>query len=103
MGIPAIKHPKKAPKKLVTNPELWDALNASEEFKKNKFIYAVTKDKYAQGEVLLLTISRLKAQRKCFTKSKKTRKAFYTKFIFDHTVPADILKEITKEINKQKR
>jgi pantoate kinase len=96
--IPTIKHKKKAPKKLIDNPALWKALNESKDFQAEGFIYAVTKDKYAQGEVIELTISRLKAQRKCFTKSKKTRKAYYTKFIFDHIVPADILKSIASEI-----
>ncbi len=96
--IPTIKHKKKAPKKAVTNPELWKALNESKDFKEKGFIYAVTKNKYAEGEAIELTISRLKAQRKCFTKSKKTRKAFYTKFIFDHIVPADIIKALQKEI-----
>lgn len=96
--IPTIKHKKKAPKKIVDNPLLWKALNESKEFKEKGFIYAVTKDKYAQGTVIELTVNRLKAQRKCFTKSKKTRKAFYTKFVFDHTVPADVLKAIQKEI-----
>lgn len=100
MALPVIKHNKKAPKKLITNPKLWEALENSVEFKTEKFIYAVTREKYAQGDVMLLTTSRLKAQRKCFTKSKKTRKAFYTKFVFSYIVPADILKEITKEINK---
>lgn len=96
--IPTIKHKKKAPKKIVDNPKLWDALNSSKDFKEKGFIYAVTKEKYAQGEVIELTVNRLKAQRKCFTKSKKTRKAFYTKFVFDYTVPANILKALQKEI-----
>lgn len=96
---PTIKHQKKAPKTKVINLELQKALNESKEFEKEGFIYAITEKNYAQGKLLELTTSRLKAQRKCFTKSKKVRKAFYTKFVFNYTVPADVLKEISKEIN----
>lgn len=100
--IPIIKHNKKAPKKSISNKELWEALEASKEFKTSKFIYAVTEKNYAQGKVLLLTTSRLRAKRKCFTKSKRTRKAFYTKFVLSSIVPADILKGISKEISSNK-
>jgi hypothetical protein len=98
--IAQIKHTKKAPKAAKVSTELYALLHASPDFKKFGFIYAVTKEKYAQGEVLTITPSRQKAQRYCFTKSKKSRKGYYTKFIFDHVVPADILKTIAKEIGK---
>lgn len=95
----AIKHKAKAKvKTLDIDPKLYAALHADPNFKKFGCIYAVTKLKFAQGEVLCLTTSRLKAQRLCFAKSKKTRKAFYTKFIFDHEVPVEVLKALTKEI-----
>lgn len=100
--ITTIKHKKKAPKVSKIDPQLYALLHANEEFKKLGYIYAVTKNKYAEGEIITITTSRLKAQRKCFTKSKKTRKAYYTKFVFDSTIPADLLKSITMEISTGK-
>jgi len=97
--IPAIKHKKKAPKKSVISNELFERLNSNTDFAKLGYIYAVTSKKYAEGTIIEVTASRLKAQRKCFTKSKKVRKGYYTKFVFDSTVPVDVLASISKEIN----
>lgn len=96
--LATIKHKKKVPKTAKISTELYKMLHASEEFKTLGYIYAVTKNKYAEGEIIAVTTSRLKAQRLCFTKSKKTRKGYYTKFVFDNTVPADVLKALTSEI-----
>ena len=75
---------------LATNPE----------FAKVGFAYVITSRKDGEGEVLGTLFNLGKAKRKCFTKIQHKRKAYYTRFEKNHSIPADILAEIKKEIGK---
>lgn len=77
-----------------------EKLAENEEFNKLGYAYVVTTKADGEGDVLAVLFNRVKASRKCFTKIKHKRKAYYTKFEKNHAIPADILAEIKKETSK---
>ena len=91
------KHSKQA-----LQPKLLEMLALNQEFNVNKFIYVITSEKHAKGKIINLTSDRLKAKRLCFTRVKKLRKAFYTKIVFDFTIPKDILNALKIELGETK-
>jgi intein/homing endonuclease len=88
--------------KQALQPKLLEMLISNEEFEKNKFIYAITSEKQAKGKIIGLTSNRLKAKRLCFTKVKKVRKAYYTKVVYDYTVPKELIKALIDELKEDK-
>lgn len=87
------KHKKKA-----LQPKLLELLTSNKEFEEKGFIYVITSKKEGEGDIKGITIDRLKAKRLCFTKVKKTRKAYYTKVVYDFVVPKNILDALSKEL-----
>ncbi len=77
-----------------------EMLSKNTEFDKHGFAYVVTTKANGEGNVIDTLFNRTKAQRKCFTKIKHKRKAYYTKFEKNHLIPAEILAEIAKEVSK---
>lgn len=77
-----------------------ETLSTNPEFIKLGYAYVVTTEANGEGVVNAILFNRVKASRKCFTKVKHKRKAYYTKFERNHAIPADILAEIKKETSK---
>lgn len=67
-------------------------------FAEKKPLYIVTTLPKCEGTVLYVTTDRVKAKRKCFTKNKKRRKAYYTKFEFSKALPFHVIEELNKEL-----
>ena len=67
-------------------------------FTEKKPLYVVTSQPKCEGAVLYVTVDRVKAKRKCFTKNKKVRKAYYTKFEFSKVLPFHLIEELNKEL-----
>lgn len=70
------------------------------EFTEKKPLYIITSAPNCEGDVLYITTDRTKARRKCFTKVKKKRRAFYTAFNYSNSLPFHIIEELNKELNK---
>lgn len=67
-------------------------------FADKKPLYVVTSLPKCEGTVMYITVDRVKAKRKCFTKNKKNRKAYYTKFEFSKNLPFHLIEELNKEL-----
>ncbi len=89
------------PKYIALNAEQYakvESFISSGFFAEKKPLYVVTTKPKCEGLVVYVTVDRVKAKRKCFTKSKKQRKAYYTKFEFSKMLPFHLIEELNKEL-----